>query len=258
MNQQFAAGCFLFIFSCNFRNCNKVSSESSFESVTQTRYKTVIEIPTPQGFARLPAEENTFTQWLRSISLKEDNKVYLYDGTLKNKQSVQFAVLDIPVGKRNLQQCADAVIRLRAEYLFAQKRFNEISFADNTGKEYKWQEGENRSAFEKYLEMVFGWCGSASLEKQLKPVLNISEIQPGYVFIRGGFPGHAMIVADVAINNKGEKLFMLAQSYMPAQDIHIVKNPLNEELSPWYEVKNADVIITPEWKFYSKELRRWE
>ena len=29
---------------------------------------------------------------------------------------------------------------------------------------------------------------------------------------------------------------MLAQSYQPAQDIHIVVNPLNEKMSPWYEV----------------------
>ena len=35
-----------------------------------------------------------------------------------------------------------------------------------------------------------------------------------------------MIVADVAFNKKGEKIFILAQGYMPAQDIHIVKNPM--------------------------------
>jgi hypothetical protein len=257
MNLKLFTGSLLFIFSCNFRSCTNESPVENSISESKPQFKAVKEIPPPPGFSRIPAEENTFTGWLRNLRLKEGNHVYLYDGTLKKKQSVQFAVLDIPVGKKDLQQCADAVIRLRAEYLFEQKRFNEISFADNNGKEYKWQQGDDRIAFEKYLEMVFGWCGSASLEKQLKPVLNKEEIQPGNVFIKGGFPGHAMIVVDVAINQKGEKLFMLAQSYMPAQDIHIVKNPLNDQLSPWYEVKNADIILTPEWKFYAKELRRW-
>jgi hypothetical protein len=42
-----------------------------------------------------------------------------------------------------------------------------------------------------------------------------------------------MIVVDVAVNKEGKKVFMLAQSYLPAQDIHIVKDPGNEILSPW-------------------------
>lgn len=44
---------------------------------------------------------------------------------------------------------------------------------------------------------------------------------------------------------------------MPAQDIHIVRNPNNEELSPWYEVNDADEIITPEWKFFKSQLSTW-
>jgi hypothetical protein len=67
-----------------------------------------------------------------------------------------------------------------------------------------------------------------------------------------------MIVMDVAVNNSGGKLVMLAQSYMPAQDLHIVKNPVNAKLSPWYEVNNAEVILTPEWKFYKNQLRKWQ
>ena len=50
---------------------------------------------------------------------------------------------------------------------------------------------------------------------------------------------------------------MLAQSYMPAQDIHIVKNPGNEILSPWYETGEEAMIITPEWKFEQNQLYKW-
>jgi len=39
---------------------------------------------------------------------------------------------------------------------------------------------------------------------------------------------------------------MLVQSYIPAQDIPIVKNPMNENLSPWYALPVRDKIITPE------------
>jgi len=33
-------------------------------------------------------------------------------------------------------------------------------------------------------------------------------------------------------NSLGEKQFLLGQSYMPAQEMHILKSP-NDESSPW-------------------------
>ncbi len=77
------------------------------------------------------------------------------------------------------------------------------------------------------------------------------------MLIRGGFPGHAVIVMDVAVNDSGKKIYLLAQSYMPAQDIHVLKNPGNTDLSPWYEVNQENFIITPEYTFTNNELKRW-
>jgi hypothetical protein len=148
-------------------------------------------------------------------------------------------------------------MRMRVEYLFQQERYDEIEFKDNSDKSYKWTGGADRKGFDRYLEIVFGWCGSASLEKQLKPVEDIRDMLPGNVFIKGGFPGHAMIVMDVAINDNGNKVFMLAQSYMPAQNIHIVRNPSNDKLNPWFEITDEKEIITPEWTFSIDQLRRW-
>jgi transposase-like protein len=68
---------------------------------------------------------------------------------------------------------------------------------------------------------------------------------------------HYLRGMDVAEDKKGEKIFMLAQSYMPAQDIHIVKNLHNPELSPWFELSSGEDIITPERKFTIKQLRTW-
>ncbi len=49
---------------------------------------------------------------------------------------------------------------------------------------------------------------------------------------------------------------MLAQSYMPAQSIHIVKNLENDKISPWYELNESEMILdTPSWNFYYAELR---
>lgn len=50
---------------------------------------------------------------------------------------------------------------------------------------------------------------------------------------------------------------MLAQSYMLAQDIHILINPAYNSNGPWYFVENEKAVYTPEWTFYSTQLKRW-
>src|SRR5262245_42568585 len=72
------------------------------------------DIPLPENYDRLPLPASSFGQWMRKLPLKKDTKVYLYNGTLKGNQSAQYAVLDLSVGTKDLQQCADAVMRLRA------------------------------------------------------------------------------------------------------------------------------------------------
>jgi Domain of unknown function (4846) len=244
-----------------FHSCNNAATVKNAEKTTvagnRNQYHSIQAIPVPQGFTRTGADSNSFAAWLRTVVLKEDRTVYLFNGTKKRNQQAQFAVMDITVGNKDLQQCADAVMRLRAEYLFSHKRFTEIVFYDNDKTAYSFSAPYSREHFSNYLQQVFGRCGSASLSKQLKTKTELTNIQPGDVLIRGGFPGHAVIVTDVATDSSGKKIFMLAQSYMPAQEIHVLNNPVNEKLSPWYEVTGAEKIITPEYIFNRNELKSW-
>lgn len=214
-------------------------------------------IPLPEGYTRVKYPAASFEAWLRELPLKKDKTVYLYNGLAKKNQSAQYAVIDLPRSATDLQQCADVVIRLRAEYLFSQKKYNDIRFTDFEGREYCWKNSDDRVAFEKYMTQVFSWCGSASLEKQLKPVPDFNSLTAGDVLIRGGFPGHAVIIADVAMNQKGEKIFLLVQGYQPAQDMHVLKNLWDINLSPWYKDPGTENINTPEWVFYKNQLRQW-
>src|SRR5690349_13479274 len=91
------------------------------------RPASVAAVPLPAGYKRINYPEGSFANWLRKISIKKDTTVYLYNGQPKKNQSAQYAVLNIPVGKKDLQQCADAVMRLRASYLYDQRRYMEIS-----------------------------------------------------------------------------------------------------------------------------------
>lgn len=236
----------------------------------------------PAGFARVPASSGSFAAWLRAMKLKPaGSAVHLYTRALKARQDVHAAVIDIDVGTKDLQQCADAVMRLRAEWLFASGRAREVAFND-TGEAKpiafsRWANGERpRSAgrgltwsktasadqsyasFRKYMDAVFTWAGTYSLERELMAVKSMRDVQAGDVIIRGGFPGHAVIVVDVAQKaTTGDRLVMLAQSYMPAQEIHVLKNLGNSSLSPWYLLEDGKPIETPEWLFPAGSLKRW-
>ncbi len=257
MEQLYAVLLSFSLISCNHKSNNPPVFVDPNIRVDINRYAQIISIPIPNGFERIKADSNSFCAYLRNIDLKKKTTVFLYNGLPKRNQTAQYAVLDISVGNSDLQQCADAVMRLRAEYLFNQKNFEPIKFYDNDHIAYTFSTPFTRDHFDKYLNRVFGMCGSASLSKQLNPVKTFSEIQPGDVIIRGGFPGHAVIVMDVAVNDSGKKIFLLVQSYMPAQDIHVLKNPTNENLSPWYELNGDHIILTPEYSFTKKELMRW-
>ena len=211
------------------------------------------DIPLPQGYERIAVPANSFGAFLRSVSLKKDRTVYLYNGQKKYNQSAQYAVLNISTGNKDLQQCADAVMRLRAEYL--KSKDQPICFADNNRTNYCWSQYQHRG-WQGYLDIVFGMCGTLSLEKQLKKT-GWEQLKIGDVVIKGGSPGHAVIVMDIARHKTtGKLIFLLAQSYMPAQDIHLLINPRETNLSPWYSIPDK-YLETPEWSFHSTCLRTW-
>ncbi|MEM6342998.1 MAG: DUF4846 domain-containing protein [Bacteroidota bacterium] len=229
-------------------------------------------IPTPVGYERLAVAENSFAHWLRFLPLKPGRpSVRLYNGQLKSNQSAHHALINIDVGKRDLQQCADAVMRLKAEYDYAAQAYDRIKFRFTSGDEAaytRWQAGyrpringntvnwvkthapsSSHASFRSYMDIVFSYAGTYSLARDLPARSDNAPIQAGEIFIKGGFPGHAVIVIDVAVDSSsGERLFLLAQSYMPAQEMHILRNPNDPQLSPWYRSRPGP-LTTPEWRF---------
>lgn len=232
----------------------------------------------PGGYSRTPT--GSFGTYLRALPLHQHGyAVHLYNGAEKTGRDVHAAVLRTDVGSKDLQQCADAVIRLRAEYLYQSGNFDSISFnftngfpaafskwekgykIDVRGNDVSWvRSGDADGAygsFRRYLDIVFMYAGTLSLSRQLQQV-PFHEMQPGDVLIQGGSPGHAVIVVDMVQNDKGNKMFMLAQSYMPAQEIHVLHNFNNKAISPWYDMADIETIVkTPEWEFTTSDLKRF-
>ncbi|MEO5685276.1 MAG: DUF4846 domain-containing protein [Chitinophagaceae bacterium] len=243
--------------------CNSFTHEPSEpdtinkEAGNSNPYVTINAIPLPPGFTRINVPNTSFAAWLRQLPLKKNKTVFTFNGRPKANQAAQFAVIDVSVGDKDLQQCADAIMRLRAEYLYEQKKYAAIDFIDNSHTHYRLAAGASRAVFDQYLNNVFARCGTASLEKQLLGVSDFMQIASGDILIKGGSPGHAMLVMDVAADGSGKKIYLLAQSYMPAQDMHVVINPASSAYSPWYEAGNHGLIETPEWVFKKTNLKKW-
>lgn len=223
-------------------------------------------IPPPSGFKRVEVASGSFAAFLQALPLKPaGTEVMLYDGRRKCFGSPRpglfacadyhVAVIDIDTGKRDLQQCADAVMRLRAEYLLGAGRKGDIAFNYTNGKRQRFR-GGSYPEFRRYMDRIFAYAGSYSLEREMKRV-PVKDMQIGDVFIQGGFPGHAVLVVDMAENPRtGEKRFLLMQSYMPAQDMHILSNPKMPG-SGWYPLNFGAELVTPEWIFKEGDLRRF-
>ena len=91
-------------------------------------YATIGDIPTPWGYERVDGEDAAYARFLRQLPLKRKGaKVMLYTGGVSRFQSLNYAVVDVPL-LSNAEQCADVCMRLRAEYLYHTGQYGRIRF----------------------------------------------------------------------------------------------------------------------------------
>ncbi|SEG03927.1 protein of unknown function (4846) [Halpernia humi] len=266
---------FLIFINCNKKESNSVSNISKSSQIKETsEVKNLINkngltikdrfFP-PENFKLNTEKEGSFGAFIENFKLKPyGSKILKYDGAPISTQNLHEAIFDIDTGTKDLQQCADAVIRLRAEYLYKTKQFNDIKFHFTNGDLMTWNDYKNGARafvngnkvsfkttekfddsyqnFRKYLDLIFNYAGTISLNKETFPVLKTSSLKTGDILITAGSPGHVVFIAAVAENDKKEKLFLLGEGYTPAQSIHIVKNSFQPEISPWYKLdtKNTE------------------
>ena len=225
-------------------------------------------INTPEGYTRTKEAEGSLGEFLRNYKMKKDGSpILLYDGSVKNDNGRHAAVFKLPLENVDLQQCADSIMRVYAEYYRSIGLDEKIAFHFTNGflaSYSKWKQGyrisvngnnvswvksagtdDSDETFIKYLHTVFNYAGTASMATECRPV-KLKDIRIGDVFLRAGSPGHVLMVVDTAKNKEGKTAFLLAQGYMPAQNFHVLKNRGDD---PWYY--EDDVDYSDEKKVYS-------
>jgi len=203
----------------------------------------------PPGFVRVDLAPETFGAWLRDLPLAPPGTpVRSFRGAviLPGDHPNLAAVVALDVGDADLQQCADSVIRLHAEWLFALGR-RDASYRAASGAPMpfaRWARGERmvpqpapglgftwsatgrpdagHASYRRWLDAVFTWANTGSLAREAEPVAG-ADLRPGDFVVQPGAPGHAVLVLDLALAPGGRRALLLGQGFMPAQSFHVLR-----------------------------------
>jgi len=234
----------------------------------------------PEGYKRVTYKKGSFQDYLRNYKLKPfGSKIINYDDTHYFWQGGHIGILEVPVPKNGLQQCADALIRIRSEFLWDNNRKDEIGFNFTSGHYCSWKKyaegyrpkikgnkvtfhktaraNTSKENFYKYLNLIYMYSGTLSLYNELEAV-SAKDLRIGDMLIKGGSPGHIVMIADEVINESGEKLFLLFQGNTPAQSVHLVKNLEDATRSPWYQLEDDTVISVSNYTFGNSKFVRFK
>lgn len=242
---------------------------------------TVFDLPLPHVVAinnikiNQQTDSSSWIYFLQHLPEK-DGPVLNYKGQPVVDQEKHFSILTYDVGTQDLQQCADALMRLRAEYLFNQNRQDEIGFHFVSGQFYQFTDyckglkpipkgrsvqfvtgapaARTHQSLRHYLDIVYTYASTISLAGELK---NTDEFEPGTVIISPGSPGHCFIITDEATASDGKKLYKLVEGYTPAQSIYVLRNVSEPALSYWHHLKKG-TIETASYEFASYQLKKFE
>lgn len=232
----------------------------------------------PDGYTRVPAEEGSFAQYLRSYPMLPDNiKLPVYDGSTINSTDYA-AIFDISLGAEGWQQCADSVIRLYSDYFYESGQTDRISFMFSNGDECSydhWRKGrrmlvlggisleipaalpdDSRQQYMNYLKEVMRYAGTLSLQKESE-VIPAAELRTGDIICNDT---HVVMIADTAVNDKGEKCYLIGQSFIPSVCFHIITWTQGSTTSPWFTQEQLSGDLSPVlgYGFGQQDIRRWK
>jgi hypothetical protein len=216
--------------------------------------------PTPDGFTDVSGGD--FGRWLGERPLRSENEpVRTHDGRTVGHDAW---VVDLPMVRGDLQQCADSLLRLRGEWLRSNgqpvmfhatsgdpmpwHRFRDGETPVERGGRIAWVTGSS-GKWDDYLARLFMWAGTHSL--QTLDSVPTDSPHPGDILVEGGFPGHAVILLAVAVRGS-ETRVLVGEGYMPAQSFHVELGP-EEGWWRWH-----DGLDLGHWSFDASDLRRFK
>ena len=232
-----------------------------------------------RGFTQFAAEPESWCEWLRLLPLAAPGtpvKNYRGEIVVPGDDEHLAAVVAIDIGNQDIQQSADVVLRLFAEWRWFVGDLLMLYLSDaklelplekwragerlvSAGKQQKWVAQEppqsklDHAAFRAYLDSVFSSSDFRALIAE-SVAITPESLAPGAFFLHEGHPSEVVVVLDVATSRSGERAMILMQALNPAESIHVLR-PTRD--SVWFPVHTNQPLQLPRTRPFSwKELRR--
>lgn len=177
---------------------NLYNSFKPISLIDKDQLSIITRVKVPEGYKRVVSPKGSFQAYLQNYKLKAyGSKIINYDGTAYFWQKGHVGILDISVPKNGLQQCADALIRIRSEHLWDQDRKVEIGFNFTSGHYCSWSKyadgyrpkingnkvsfhktasaNHSKTNFYKYLNLIYTYSGTLSLYHELPKINDTSK-----------------------------------------------------------------------------------
>ena len=246
---------FIFIYLFNF----------SYHAICSNNNRTIETIPVPYGFNRILVQQTSFASWLRNLPLKSPGSSVLdYRGKVyKNgNDSTVAAVVDWEIFGRRMEQCMDILIHFYAEYLRQNSRENEIIFPLPGGYWLGWKDWKkgwrpifrginmtmrkcathdsSQNAFTSYLHTIFAESHTQQFYHGYKPI-DRHNVKIGDFIVRKGSKSHAVMIMDLAINEKEQLIALIGHGDTPACQFYLFNYQKN---NPWFPLNFENDHLT--------------
>lgn len=216
------------------------------------------DLPVPSGYERVGYADSSYSGWIQKLPIKDDNVILGYDGEPMGSSFYNvLTVVDLPIlFSQDLEQCADWCFRFRAEYFKQTGRLEQLYLFDYNGlRRYYRKSGKNINSF---LSWAMSNANSYSLKKGCLAI-DSAELRPGDMLVqnqRGGV-GHVSVVMDVCRDGKGERLYLMGFSFMPAQQFHLEKAGTDQGQGGWFSLASYRKYLNQHFDFGEPVYRRF-
>jgi hypothetical protein len=236
----------------------------------------------PDGFSRVAVAQGSFDAWLRGVPVAAIPaggavEVRAYDGRILRRPADRIIPLD--VGTRDLQQCADSAIRLHAEFLRSSGRTDVLGYHFTSGDLSTWNDwlggerfavagssvgrisgparSDSAATWRAWLELVFTYAGTRSLAHDTDAVALGAPLRAGDVFVHAGSPGHAVVLLDIAEDDTGQRVALVGQGFMPAEDFHVIRDHGRHVLQGvWFGLPDDGAVLQTPWGPFGRNQAR--
>ena len=222
-------------------------------------------IPPPAGYSRVSYPAGSYADWIQNLPLKNSKVIISYSAdTIRvawgdgGSTYRIFAVVKMPLLFRaDLEQCADFAMRFWAEYHRQTNRLDKLYLFNYSGQRQMF--AASGLTFTRFVKRAFANSNSFSLKKGCAEVAD-SLLAPGDMFVQNqsGGIGHVSVIVDACTSDRGDRLFLVGYSFMPAQEFHIEKADSEYGIGGWFTFEGYKKYLKDNLDFGAPMLRRFK